>query len=38
MAYSKETKQYMKGIEEYLTKRFGSVQEEWTLSLKLLYV
>lgn len=36
MAYSKETKQYMKGIEEYLTKRFGSVQEEWTLSLKLL--
>lgn len=34
--YSTETKAYMKGIEEYLTKRFGTVQEEWKLSLKLL--
>ena len=34
--FSKNTQAYMNDIEEYLIKRFGSVQEEWNLTLALL--
>lgn len=34
--FSKDTQAYMNDIEEYLIKRFGSVQDEWNLTLALL--
>lgn len=36
MKYSKETKDYIKSVEDYLSKEYGEIKPEWGLMLNML--